>query len=308
MIGRRLTQGMLVLGLMACTSGTSLPGTSPSDSRGPASPATSGPAATGATTGFGGGAGSGDASDGESAGGSTGGTPSNSGETGVDVATVDAPRAPFDGGRPVIHDDGPPIPIACTSNRATLGSNRLMAGGSTPAPFAAAYNAELAALHGAGPFLLVLSGVNDATPAGWIASIGALGVNLGGEGVGFEGRHADVAFAMDAARWVRIAPTEVSFELKFTAPASEARVPVGSIDVSGTLSTGCGSLVVTRARLLVPKTAGDITFHGSTIQGLMGPATESYQGEPAGAWPLELAGTAKQVYAPGVLDDGGTGP
>jgi hypothetical protein len=182
-----------------------------------------------------------------------------------------------------------------------------LAGGATPISFAAAYNAEIAILPGAGPLLIVLSGVNDTRIAGWVASLGALGANGGGEGVGFAASHADVAFTMDAARLVEIAPVHAIFELSFTPPASEALVPIGSVDLSGTLTTGCGSLVITRATFLVPKTAGDITFHGSTIQELMGPATETYEGQPAAAWPLELAGTARQVYAPGVLDDGGAG-
>jgi hypothetical protein len=37
----------------------------------------------------------------------------------------------------------------------------------------------------------------------------------------------------------------------------------------------------------------------------MGAPTETWQGQAASAWLLELEGTAKQVYAPGVLDDGG---
>jgi len=112
---------------------------------------------------------------------------------------------------------------------------------------------------------------------------------------------------MDAARLVQIPPTNASFELKFTPPASDVMIPIGSIDLSAALTAGCGSLVITRATLLVPKVAGTVSFHGSTIQDLMGPATETYQGQPGGAWPLELTGTARQIYAPGVLADGGTG-
>jgi hypothetical protein len=183
----------------------------------------------------------------------------------------------------------------------------LLAGGSTPASFAEAYNAELAALHGPGPLLIVLSGVNDANPARWIASFGALDASRAGAGIRFAGSHADVGFAMDAVRSVQIAPTSANFDLKFTPPANDTMVPAGSIELAATFGIGCGSLVITRAKLLVPNTAGGVAFHGSTIAALMGPATEVYRGQPASAWPLELAGTAKQVYAPGVLDDGDAG-
>jgi hypothetical protein len=110
---------------------------------------------------------------------------------------------------------------------------------------------------------------------------------------------------MSATRAIQIAPVDANFELKFAPPASDALVPIGSVELSGTLSAGCGSLVVTRTKFLVPTTAGGIIFHGSTIGDLMGPASETYRGQAASAWPLEVAGTATEVYAPGVIDDGG---
>jgi len=193
----------------------------------------------------------------------------------------------------------------CAGNLATLGSANLRAGGATPPAFAAAYNADLNVLPGPGPMLLIFSGVNDETPASWIASFGALDATGGTSGVHFAGRHANVAFRLGAPKSILIAPTEAAFELKFSAPASDALIPVVAIELSGALASGCGSLAVSRARLLVPATAAAITFHQSTIGALMGPATEAYRGEAARAWPLELSGKANQTYAPGALSDAG---
>src|SRR5258705_358793 len=102
--------------------------------------------------------------------------------------------------------------------------------------------AGFSASDSGGPMAAVTSGAG----ASWIASLGAPGASRGGEGVGFAASHADVAFAMDAARLVRIAQVNAIFELSFTPPASQAMVPIGSVDLSGTLTTGCGSLVIAR--------------------------------------------------------------
>jgi hypothetical protein len=171
-------------------------------------------------------------------------------------------------------------------------------------PFAIAYNAELDVLHGPGPLLIVLSGVNDAVPAAWIASFGALDAGQGA-GVGFAGQRADVLFTMSATRSIQIAPIDANFDLKFAPPASDALVPIVSVELAGTLTTGCGSLIVTQAKFLVPAIAGGIIFHGSTIGDLMGPASETYHGQTASAWALEVAGTATEVYAPGVVNNDG---
>jgi hypothetical protein len=201
-----------------------------------------------------------------------------------------------------MHDDASTIPVPCTNNLATFGT-RLRAGGMTPTTFADAYNAELDALSGPGPFLMVLSGVNDDTPASWIGAFGALAL---GQPVHFASGHADVPFTIGADRSITIVPTATSFNLRFGAQGSDVLVPVAQIGLSGTLMTQCGSLGMAQVRFLVPATAGSVAFHASTIGALMGTPTEMLGGQAASAWPLELSGTAKQVYAPGVLDDAGT--
>jgi hypothetical protein len=184
----------------------------------------------------------------------------------------------------------------------------MRAGASTPAAFADAYNAELALLRGPGPMLIVLRGVNDGTPRARIAAFGALDASDASAGVRFANGHAEVPFTLTPMRALQIAPSDASFTLKFSPPASDAEVPVGSVELAGTLAPDCGELVVTQAKLLVPATAGAVAFHGSTLGALMGAATETYRGQTNAAWALELAGTAKEVYAPGVVVDGGIAP
>ena len=99
---------------------------------------------------------------------------------------------------------------------------------------------------------------------------------------------------MSATRAIQIPPSAAAFELRFVPPASDVLLPVASIELAGTLSRGCGSLVVTKAKLLVPIAAGSVAFHGSTVANLMGAPTESLGGQAASAWALELAGTARR--------------
>jgi hypothetical protein len=289
MLGSRLTPWLFVVGLSACTSnGNRLQGTGPSETTGSGGGSRSA-TATGSTT-SGGRAGSGgSATDGGGGGGGAGGAPAS------DAALEGA----FE-----MHDDASSVPVPCTNNRATLGS-RLRAGGTTPMAFAAAYNAELDSLLGPGPFLMVLLGVNGTTPASWIGAFGALDPGDPGAGARFASGHAEVRFTMGAARSIQIAPADATFDLRFAAQPAAVLVPVASVELSGTLTTECGSLAMTKAKFLVPATAASVAFHGSTVGALMGAPTEALRGQAASAWVLELSGTAKQVYAPGVLDDGG---
>jgi hypothetical protein len=184
----------------------------------------------------------------------------------------------------------------CTNDRVALGSIRLMAGGATPSAFADAYNAELMALTTGGPLLIALSGVDGATTA-HRADLGAL-AESGQQGVTFAGGHAAVPFS-----------TEAPFELKFVPPATSVLLPIAAVALDSALTAGCGALAVTKMKLLVPASAGNIAFHGGTVAALMGAPTEGYGGGTANAWPLELSGTAQRVFAPGAgTDDGGIAP
>lgn len=184
----------------------------------------------------------------------------------------------------------------------------MLAGGATPADFAAAYNAELEASSSPGPLLFAFYGVNDTNLLGWIAAVGALEPSDAGAGVGFAGTHAVVPFTLASDRSLRIAAIAADFELKLVASASPLLLPVGSIALEGALTVGCGSLTVDKATLLVPVRAGSLPFHGSTVEALMGPPTETLRGVARSAWPLELSGKASQVYAPGLIGDGGIEP
>jgi len=193
----------------------------------------------------------------------------------------------------------------CPNDQATLGSGTLTAAGATPPAFAAAFNAELLKLSIPGPFFMVFSGVNQGSSAPKTVSLGALAVTA--NGVAFAGAHVDVPFSMGPSGAVKIAMTDANFDLRFVAPASDAMIPVASVELSGTLGNACVSLTVSSMTLLVPATAGAIAFHGSTVGALMGTPTAGVQGGSNNAWPLEIAGKVKQVYA-AVSDDAGDGP
>jgi hypothetical protein len=242
-------------------------------------------------------------------GGSPGGSAGSGGAAIADAsvgggASDGAPDTPL----VIIHQDGNIGVAPCANNFTALGSNRLLAGGATPPDFAAAYNAELAATSTAGPLLFALYGVNDTNLLGWIASVGALEPKDAGAGVGFAGIHAEVPFTLASDRSLHIAPIAADFELRLITPSSSVSLPMGSIALDGSLSVGCGSLTVDKATLLVPIRAGATSFHGSTVDALMGPPTETLRGVAKSAWPLELSGKASQVYAPGLLGDSGIEP
>jgi hypothetical protein len=334
----RLTRWTLIAGLTACSSNTPPPGSGQEGTYGAGSTGTSGGAGAGgssfgtgststgvgtstgagttttatgpsSTTGAGststgaggsgtGAGGSGQADSGSDRDAAIGGGAGSSGAT--DASAADSPGivGVSDAGR----GNG-----GCTNDRVALGSIRLMAGGATPSAFADAYNAELMALTTGGPLLIALSGVDGATTA-HRADLGAL-AESGQQGVTFAGGHAAVPFSTDALGAIRIALTEAPFELKFVPPATSVLLPIAAVALDSALTAGCGALAVTKMKLLVPASAGNIAFHGGTVAALMGAPTEGYGGGTANAWPLELSGTAQRVFAPGAgTDDGGIAP
>jgi hypothetical protein len=140
------------------------------------------------------------------------------------------------------------------------------------------------------------------------ADLGALAESAQ-QGVTFAGGRAAVPFSIDAQQTIRIALTEALFDLEFVPPATGVLLPIVAVSLESALTAGCGALSVTKMKLVVPESAGSIAFHGGTVAGLMGAATEGYGGGSANAWPLELSGTAQRVFAPGAgADDGGIAP
>jgi hypothetical protein len=182
----------------------------------------------------------------------------------------------------------------CSNDRAPVGSSTLVAAGVTPAGFAAAFNAELMQLVTPGPFLLILSGVNAGSAAPKTAAFGALVVTP--SGADFERAPATVPFSWGGSGVVKVAKSDASFELRFVAP-SAAMIPVASVELTGTLENACSSLIISSLKMLVPATAGAMAFHGSTVGALMGTPTASAQGGSNNAWPLELSGEVKAIYA-----------
>src|SRR5882672_5553797 len=104
---------------------------------------------------------------------------------------------------------------------------------------------------------------------------------------------------MGSDRAVRIDQSDAPFDLSFG--PSAAALPAVSVTLSGMLANACSSLSQAKLRLLVPATAGSLSFHGSSVADLMGPPTESWGGNPSAAWPLDLSGTAQEVYAVGIV-------
>ncbi len=293
MLCRRIERWLLILGLVACTERERGTESIATPSSGASTGAGARPGAAGGSGhegGLGGSAGSGGA-----------GIPDANTEGGVSDGAPDTPLV-------IIHQDGRSGPATCADNATALGSNRLLAGGATPPNFEAAYNAELAASNTPGPLLLAFFGVNDTSLLGWIAAVGALEPTDEGDAVRFAGTRAEVPFTLAPNRSLRIAPIAADFELELATPSSTFVLPIGSIALEGVLSVGCGSLTVDKATLLVPVRAGSTAFHGSTVEALMGPPTETLRGAARAAWPLELSGKAARVYAPGLRGDAGIEP
>jgi len=258
-----------------------------------------GPGAGGDTTGSGG-----DGSNGDDAMAPDDVATGSAGASGAADGAADA-GTPFVPDGPVIVMHGDASPGMCTSDRATLGSSSLQAAGGTPTAFADAFNAELMKLTSGGPFLLVLSGVNDGSNVPKTASFGPLEVLQ--DGVGFEEAPAVVPFSSDGAHMIQVPKKDAAFALRFIAPASPAMIPVGSVEMSGALASTCTSLTISTLKMLVPATASGVAFHGSTVGALMGTPTAGVQGGTNNAWPLELSGKAKQVSAI-IFEDAGGGP
>ena len=134
----------------------------------------------------------------------------------------DAPTA-FDAWSADAEDDAPDFvgiiptyehePVWCSDDFTTLGSNRLRAGGATPASFASAYNEELDAATGPGPIVTMLQGMNETAASGWELRIGGLGRGSGGSGLWFSGPVAQGAFTIGAAGAISAARRKGTFEI-----------------------------------------------------------------------------------------------
>jgi|GEM_PF-771424 len=248
---------------------------------------TAGASGSGGTAGSAGANTGGSTGDGGSAtggGGGTGGSEADgSAGTGGEDAGVDAP---LDVGLDVIEVvDTCPIPERAVSSKG------LLAGGSTPPDFVDAYNAEVAALAQPGPMLLRFRGIDAATPSGWQLDLGGLQLVGGGPAVAFAGTPATIPFRLGELHSIYAEPADASFSLHF--PTVD--IPVVHAEIAGQLNDQCENLLTEGVRLLIPSTAADLPFHGSTVGALMGPPTQDHGGGKENAWPLEMAGTAEMA-------------
>jgi hypothetical protein len=179
----------------------------------------------------------------------------------------------------------------CPIPERSVSSKGLLAGGSTPPDFADAYNAEVAALTQPGPMLLRFRGIDAATPSGWQLDLGGLQLVGGGPAVAFAGTPATIPFRLGEQHSIYAEPADASFSLHF--PTVD--IPVVRAEVGGQLDDSCANLLTEGVTLLIPSTAADLPFHGSTVGVLMGPPTQDYGGGKENAWPLEMAGTAEMA-------------
>jgi hypothetical protein len=170
-------------------------------------------------------------------------------------------------------------------------------GGATPPDLAAAHNAELAS-RTAGPLLPAFYGVNDTNLLGWIALVGALEPSDAGGGRLCRRPRRYPLHARLQSSALRIAPIAADSRAQAGDTHEHPRAP-HRVDCAST--DRCRSVAARlrdKTTLLVPLRAGTMTFHGSTVEALMGPPTAALRGVLHSAWPLELSGKASQVYAP----------
>lgn len=197
-------------------------------------------------------------------------------------------------------DLGPPPDVTvidrCAAPYAAFGTKGLVAGGTTPKTFATAYNKEVEALAYPGPMLLAFKGVNETDGSKHKLRVGGLALFGTGPEVRFQGPTAEVNFEMNVGITLKVPDQLATFKLHF---AND--IPVVAIRVTATAGD-CTEISVDSLMLLIPDTAKDIAFGGSTVGALMGTPIAPDAGAGPSVWPLELLGSDKKVTV------GGGGP
>jgi len=171
-----------------------------------------------------------------------------------------------------------------------VGTHGLTAGGATPVAFANAYNA-LAPNVAGGPLLIVLSGLS--TQGQWFASFGPL-TFAGGMAADFAAPPMTVGMDFNANLQVNVAMAEGAFDLIFDTSSTQATIPVAAVSLDGVLDNECANMTVSHLTLLIPTTAGNVLFDGTSLSALLGTPTATYGGGEQ-AWRVELSGAAQQV-------------
>jgi len=244
------------------------------------------------TSGTGGSSGSGGSTTGGAAGssgeGGTGGTSDagSGGAAGEEDGGVEAGDAAPDVGLDVVV-----VVDTCPMAELAVSSKGLSAGGATPADFATAFNEEVAAMTNPGPMLMRFHGLDAESEAGWLLDIGPLQLVGAGPTVEFGATPATVPFRLGEMHAIFAEQVDASFVLRFAG----GDIPVVQFGAGGQLDDPCETFMVEQLKMLVPATAADIPFHGSTVGTLMGVPDQDYGGEKANAWMLELSGMAAKA-------------
>lgn len=182
----------------------------------------------------------------------------------------------------------------CSGPYAAFTTKGLIAGGMTPKAFATAYNSEVAALKTPGPMLLAFKGIDTADSTRWKLKIGGVDLIGSGPDVKFFGPTAEVNYVLKTGVTLEVPEQLASFKLRFA-----TEIPVHAMKMSATAGD-CTEISVDQLILLIPDSARDLPFGGSTVGALMGPAIPA-DGGPSG-WVLELLGSDKRATI------GGGGP
>lgn len=241
----------------------------------------------------------GQAGDGGAAGQSHGGAAGHSagagGEPNKDAGTEDSGKAGEAGSTQDDGGSGPPdvIEVVDTCPLATqiLGIKTLVSNGDSPADFATAYDQEVAAMSGPGPLLLEFRGLDQETPSAWELRLGA--PDLAAGGTSFGETPATVSYHLGELRALYVEEVDVSFNLRFPTTSGHIDVPVVRVALGGSFNETCDEFFVEGLRLLIPDTAADLPFGGSTLGQLLGEPTGDYGEGKSNAWWIGVWGTVQ---------------
>lgn len=182
----------------------------------------------------------------------------------------------------------------CPSGQLAVGTLGLQAGLDTPSAFASAYNAEVAAMGGAGPLLLVLHGLDSPHKPNWRALFGPPAAISGG-GYQVTEYPTWVPLVLAHGNAASIVYEETEILLRFQTATTQLDLWAVAVEMHSQVAADCHSLSIASLRLLIPvDDEPDAMFHGSALADLMGPPTATWGGTND-AWVLELTGDADRV-------------
>jgi hypothetical protein len=182
------------------------------------------------------------------------------------------------------------VPVdPCDAPRSAVVGDQLYAGGPTPTDFATAFNAEMNALTVPGPFMVVFDGLDSTQEADWVLKIGT----PQGDPPSFDGTPASAPFRLGEKHSI-YAQADASFAMRF----GTVDIPVVQFSFGGQFDDKCAVFSAEEFSFLIPSSAANIVFHGSTLDDLLGPPTASFDGGKYNAWFVSLSGQMKAVQVP----------